>query len=197
MATTQVCCPKCLSPCLLESEKDLQYACTSCDTVFRFVVKKGNIDPVVIGSLDCLACGSPLKMGLGYTCDECGSKNLCGKCVVEAEGKVICRKCLTKAERSCDLCNRESAYTCGVCGIKRCAKDYNNFNVEIKEYSRVLDLKTGRFYSLYCPTCKSEICDKCFNKKEGFLRGGLSFYCKKCGSKLTLRPPLSYKKSPL
>jgi len=190
MATTQIRCPKCGFVCLLEDEKTQQYNCHSCNTVFRIVEKAGNSE-----YLNCPECGILVKPGTGHICSECGEADLCNNCISENANKFVCKECLKKKGRACDLCGKEYAYRCGVCGIKRCAKDYYNFNIGIKEYSRVLDLKTERLYSLYCPSCKSPICDKCYEEKEGFLRGGLSFYCKKCGSKLKLLAPHSHKTS--
>jgi hypothetical protein len=193
MATIEIHCPKCGSLCFLENEKNQQYSCNNCDTTFRFLeTRKKKID-LGVKPQTCPECGNLVKAGTGYVCSECGKANLCSNCVNENAEKIVCKKCLTKNERACDVCGKEYAHRCGVCGIKRCKKDYHNFNIEIEEYSRVLDMKTGRYYSLYCPTCKSEICEKCYNKKEGFLKGGLSFYCKKCRSKLVLTPPHSFK----
>ncbi len=189
MTITAIRCPKCGSPCLLENEKNQQYHCNSCDAVFRLVetTKKKSLQETKPSS--CPDCGNTVQASKIYVCSECGKKNLCNNCVDEETAKIICKECLKKSQRDCGICGKEYVYRCGVCGVRRCKKDYHNFNVEIMEYSRVLDMKTGKYYSLYCPKCQSEICEKCYNKREGFLKGGLSFYCKKCGSKLKLTAP--------
>ncbi len=189
--TMEIRCPKCRSPCLLEDGKNQQYKCRSCDTAFRFIetiTKKNKLDII---PHDCPECGKYVKPGTGFACSECGKANLCSTCIIEKGEEFICNECLTKNERKCDICGKVYVYRCGVCGIKRCSQDYHNFNIEIKEYSRVLNKMTKRHFSLYCPSCQSPICGKCYKKKERILMGGLSLYCKKCGSKLSLGAPHS------
>jgi hypothetical protein len=196
VATAVIRCPKCGYPCLLENEKNQQYCCESCKTTFRFVETTKKLKQET-KTANCPECGNPIKANSAYTCSECGKTNLCNNCVDEKATKIICKDCLKKSESDCGICGKEAVHRCVVCGVRRCKKDYHNFNVEIKEYSRVLDMKTGRYYSLYCPSCKSEICEECYKKKEGFLKGGLSFYCKKCGSKLKLTAPHTNPLSPV
>jgi hypothetical protein len=195
LAIVEIHCPKCGSLCDLEDEKSQKYSCSSCEAIFLFlepISKKAEVD---IESHNCPECGIWVKPDTEYTCSECEKTGLCCSCVSEKADKVTCKECLAKEERACDICGKEYLYRCAICGIKRCRKDYYSFNIEVREYSRVLDMKTGRYYSLYCPTCQGQVCDKCYKKKEGFLRGGLSCYCKKCGDKLKMMAPHSSKTS--
>jgi hypothetical protein len=191
MATVEIRCPKCRSLCSLEDKEIQQYECQRCDTAFSFLepAKKNNITDAL--SNDCPDCKNYVKPGNGFVCSECGKTNFCSKCIIEKSEKLICKECLTKNERECDICGKDYVYRCAVCGIKRCIEDYSNFNIEIKDYSRALNKRIKNIYSIYCPSCQSQICDKCYKTKEGLFRGGVSLYCKKCGGKLALGVPHS------
>jgi hypothetical protein len=194
LATAEIHCPKCGSDCSLENKKN-QYACGACETVFKIIEGKREGSSNV-QSNHCPICGTFVRAGNGETCSKCGKENLCNECLTEISGNLVCRSCsAVSTDIGCNVCGKESMCRCSVCGIRRCKEHYFDFNTQIREYSRVLNMKTERLYSLYCPTCESTVCSKCFNRKEGMFRGGLKLYCKKCGSKLHFMPPLSSKKS--
>ena len=195
MATDEIHCPKCGSQCELENQEKQQYGCNNCETQFCFITTETKSQHTSTNLLNCPECGNPLTPNEGYICTQCGTRNLCSNCVDANSEKTICKECLKQNQQDCIACGKQFIFKCGVCGVRTCEKHAYIFNVEIKEYSRALNMKTGKLYSLYCSTCESVICHKCFSKKEGII-SGLKFYCKRCGSKLQICPPHAATKKP-
>jgi hypothetical protein len=119
------------------------------------------------GTLVCSECKHILASNSIYACTECGKQNLCPDCVYEVDDRFLCKYCLKNNKLDCLGCGKPVVYTCAVCGERRCKQHGHIFKIEITEYSRVMDLKTGKFYTLYCPNAKLKFAKNATAKKRG------------------------------
>lgn len=181
MAVVEIRCPRCGSPSSLKDEKTHEYYCDHCGTAFRFVDTTKREVIRDIRRHNCPTCGRPVKADEGYVCTECGKEDLCENCIDEVAHKIVCKECIKKEGSNCRICGNFAPYTCAVCGDKTCRECGHLFDID------------GEFggwgnFSLYCPTCRENVCCTCYVVKSGFFSGS-DYYCKKCGSRLKKQPP--------
>ena len=134
----------------------------------------------------CPICRRPVKADEGFVCDECGTGYLCDSCVEEIGGRFLCKRCIKDKGWNCNYCDNKYEVWCQNCGTKCCKIHTDKFDFIPKS---AFDELNKLYHSLYCPTCKSYICNKCYVEIKRTLRGTAE-YCKKCGTKLLRKAPL-------
>ncbi len=167
MAVVEISCPRCGSVSHLKNEKTNEYRCDNCSTTFVLVdtMKKEVVRDTK--RHNCPTCGRPVSRTEAYVCTECGTEDLCKNCLVEINNKIVCMECAKKEGKACYICGKKAWWHCGVCGHTACRNHADRFNLK------------GNYL---CPNCGA-VCKNCYVEKVDFL--GKTFYCKKCGTKLT------------
>ena len=192
MAVVEIRCPRCGSISHLKNEETHEYCCEHCSTTFVFVdtTKQRVVHDTV--SHNCPLCGRPVKVGESYLCKWCGTEYLCEECVQTwgSEHIIVCNACIKQKGYNCDECRTKYSVQCVVCGKKKCAKHADDFDIEIKKYSKKLEENQVQYKALYCTTCHDNVCNSCYNIRSSFL-GGRTLICKKCGSELKIWEPES------
>lgn len=212
MSIVEIRCPRCGSPSHLKDEKKHEYQCSHCEATFRFVdtTKKEVIYDT--RAHNCPICGRSVKAGEGHICTECGKKFLCNRCIDEIRDyetrleRIICKECLKGMGLMCgDLagCSNQYQTSCVVCRKQYC-DEHASYHIDFKiptpkemrkDFKQTL--RTGysswRPFALYCSNCGGYLCRHCCTEKTSFFGGKRSFYCGKCGSKLTKMLPFDRK----
>jgi hypothetical protein len=190
LAIIEISCPRCGSTAS-KTKNPCEYQCTHCGTKFRFTRPQDATITYDVQSHICTVCGTPITQGHVYRCIECGQSDVCSNCVrmtvkdavkgAIREPRYMCIRCLQSKKLNCTAsgCFDVALYLCVNCGKRSCAEHLAN------HFSR-LAYSLGAYTRFVCENCGGDVCDDCVDERRGFF--SKKFFCKRCGSELTLMP---------
>ena len=199
MSIIEIRCPRCGSSPSFKDFVTNKYYCGYCRSSFVFLDATKNAAVNDIKAHYCPFCGRSISQD-GCECTECGTQHICQDCtsVMRINGfdKTICINCLNKSRSLCSICRKSYVKTCRACGQNFC-QDHVQRAFEIsheREDDPFQKIYAGNeedaatTFTLFCHGCHGDICLDCYEERSSFWRSGKEYFCRRCGTKLILKP---------